>query len=233
MYFNYALFRLFKGNLKMRLNQYKDSYYFISDVVQVYVNYHMRRLKNNNFKKVKSGKHRARIIVNKKELENFYSYNYDECLEWYKKALIKYNIPEYKKIIIDRKGEYYTINFFNKELRVHRLVAELFIPNPNNYDTVNHLDGRKLNNHYTNLEWCTQSKNVRHSFKNKLQITKYTFTKFYIPDLQLTFNGCNELYNYFENLGYERSKINNKKGRIINKKLKTFLGLNLYILNGT
>lgn len=55
-----------------------------------------------------------------------------------------------------------------KYVRVHRLVAELFVPNPNNLPQVNHIDGNKLNNHYTNLEWVNNSQNTKHAFDNGL-----------------------------------------------------------------
>lgn len=63
-----------------------------------------------------------------------------------------------------------TIFFFDKRrFLVHRLVAREFVPNPNNYKIVNHKDGNKLNCHYTNLEWCTQSQNVKHAFDTGLK----------------------------------------------------------------
>lgn len=55
-----------------------------------------------------------------------------------------------------------------KNFRVHRLVADAFIPNPNNHKIVNHKDGNKQNNICDNLEWCTYSENLIHAYKNGL-----------------------------------------------------------------
>lgn len=61
---------------------------------------------------------------------------------------------------------YYTVNLIKdkklKHFLVHRLVAEHFIENPNNYEQVNHKDENKRNNCVENLEWCTQSYNQRY-----------------------------------------------------------------------
>lgn len=56
-------------------------------------------------------------------------------------------------------------NKIKKNFRVHRLVARAFLPKPNNKNIVNHIDNNPENNKANNLEWCTQSENIKHAFR--------------------------------------------------------------------
>lgn len=56
-----------------------------------------------------------------------------------------------------------------KKYRVHRIVAETFIPNPDNKAHVNHIDGCKSNNNVENLEWATPQENCRHAVRTGLK----------------------------------------------------------------
>jgi len=72
------------------------------------------------------------------------------------------------------KSGYYIVRLYKngkgKSFIAHRITATAFIPNPENKETVNHIDGDKLNNHVSNLEWNTRSENIRHADKNGLRI---------------------------------------------------------------
>ena len=57
-----------------------------------------------------------------------------------------------------------------KSKKIHRLVAEAFLPNPDKKPQVNHIDGNKKNNRLDNLEWVTASENMKHSYDSKIRV---------------------------------------------------------------
>jgi HNH endonuclease len=63
---------------------------------------------------------------------------------------------------------YIKVRLRNGWVSLHRLLAETFIPNPLNLETVNHKDGNKLNNSLDNLEWVSRQDNLYHAMDNNL-----------------------------------------------------------------
>lgn len=71
------------------------------------------------------------------------------------------------------------VNGYRHSIKVHRLIAMAFVDNPYNLTEVNHIDGNKLNNHYSNLEWCTRSHNIKHCYSLGLRSSKGTLNANY------------------------------------------------------
>ena len=71
---------------------------------------------------------------------------------------IRPNSDGYASFTAGRKGN-------RTRERVHRLVAKLFIPNPNNLPEIDHLDGNRMNSSKDNLEWVTHEENVKRAYR--------------------------------------------------------------------
>ena len=101
-----------------------------------------------------------------KEVYGFNNYLCNENGEIYSllrnKILKGRSLKGYKRVALMKDGK--TI-----DVLVHRLIAQTFLPNPENKPYINHIDGDKTNNSVSNLEWCTQKENVQHAIETGLK----------------------------------------------------------------
>lgn len=95
---------------------------------------------------------------------------------------------------------YYVIFDGNGSVRrIHRVVAETFLPNPNNLTDVNHKDGDKSNNKLDNLEWCDRSDNIKHAYNTGLREIKRGENS---PNTKLTLEDAQYIYDHYKTDGY-------------------------------
>jgi len=107
--------------------------------------------------------------------------------------------PENRPIKKNSKYCQSRVTIKGKKYAVHRLVAQAFIPNPNNLPQVNHIDGNPQNNEINNLEWCSPKENVRHAIKTGLRKLKIPLNKHkYICDEYKKGKTINEIANEFK-----------------------------------
>lgn len=109
-----------------------------------------------------------------KGYENIYQINEFGEVKSLDRYVIKSNgVKEFNKgkllnIYCNKRNGYLEVhlnkNGFRKCYKIHRLVAETFLNNPLNLKCVNHKDGDILNNRVSNLEWCSYSENLKHSY---------------------------------------------------------------------
>jgi hypothetical protein len=119
---------------------------------------------------------------------------------WMKKEKTQASRGKYKFVsITDKNGK-------ETKIGIHRLVALAYLPNPNNYPCVNHIDGNPSNNNVGNLEWCSYQQNSQHAHDTGLNKTKEI--------IQMDFNG-NEI-NRFSSAVEASKKLNISKHGIRN-----------------
>ena len=132
----------------------------------------------------------------------------------YKGNISRYNIStegriydtqdhDFVKTFVDKKG-YIHVNLrfhYNrnkvKTYRLHRIMASVFLPNPENKPQVNHIDGDKSNNAIWNLEWVTSKENVKHAFETGLHpIYSCDKSSHHIYTNEEIENVCKFMYEY-------------------------------------
>lgn len=114
------------------------------------------------------------------------------------KSLKSSNIGRILKQRDDKDG-YKSVAINRTTARVHRLVAEAFIPNPNSNEVVHHKDNVKHNNDASNLEWTTISYNTKHAhFVNVLRSPKAKYVKASIDGIVFSYyESCSQCAEYF------------------------------------
>jgi hypothetical protein len=101
-------------------------------------------------------------LINLKRIPKYNGYGVDKEGKVYsfksKKFLKQGYRKGYRKVNLCKEGKC-------KEFSVHRIIAMIFIPNPENKPFVNHIDSNRENNHVLNLEWSTASENTIHGWR--------------------------------------------------------------------
>ena len=103
------------------------------------------------------------------------------------------------------KGKYYlSISCYGKSFKLHRIIAEMFIPNddPVNKQWVNHIDGNSLNNNINNLEWCTPKENANNGIRShRIRKTKEYNQK--QRDIEMINTGIQYCKDFLQSTGNE------------------------------
>ena len=115
----------------------------------------------------------------------------------------------YRKNTLANNG-YLVVTLWDKEkkqrtpLLIHRLVATVFVEGSG--ECVNHIDGKKTNNHYTNLEWCSLAYNTKHAYENKL-INNHQSVQ--IIENGMKFRTMTECEKWLKNNGFPKATLSN------------------------
>lgn len=121
--------------------------------------------------------------------------------EFHKLSKWKDNVGYYQVVFrLDGKKKY---------VRVHRLIAETFILNPNSLPQVNHKDGNKLNNSLSNLEWCNNAYNTQEAYDKGLYKSTYCCAVKAIHKITGEIQSFNSIRSCADTLGVNRKTLTN------------------------
>lgn len=121
----------------------------------------------------------------------------------------------YKRVKLTNKTD-------GKSTKIHRILCEAFLPNPENKPYINHKDGNKLNNSLENLEWCTPAENIQHAYDSGLMPRKYGEEN---PVSKLSYKDIEQIRILRKTRGYTYKELgemfgvsSSQIGKIVNKR---------------
>ena len=112
--------------------------------------------------------------------------------------------------------------------RLHVILANCFIENPNNYKYINHIDQNKTNNDLSNLEWCTNSENVQQYWDKTLERRKHR-----IEVVVTNTDGFYTKYNSIRKLSKDLKLDRHKVSRIINGEIENRYDYDFFVCETT
>ena len=175
---------------------------------------------NKNIKNDKIIPNKVIIKQEKEKVNNIYDdYEYEDKiitinnisgkkLKKYDKYIISnngkvYDIKSNEITPIDKNSKYIRYRLFSNgnktNYHVHKLIATLYIPNPNNYTEVDHIDADPKNNDVSNLRWCTHSQNMKHDAELRQTGKKVNQIDINTKQIITIFNSIEEARVYLTN----------------------------------
>lgn len=152
------------------------------------------------------GYYQISTFGNVKSCDRTIRHTQEQHTRQWKGKLLNYSFvgKGYPSVCLSVKGK--VVRFY-----IHRLVATTFIPNPENKKQVNHIDGNKLNNHISNLEWCTNQENSKHAYYTGLSDVPKKLNKEQVEEIQLLINKGISQRDIGKRFGVSQAQVSNIK----------------------